>query len=110
MLSKGNPQASRHAVRQIWLHFYRVQVKLFSTRQNANRLLWFASGGSDNPPLGVDTLAHPWPDMRLYGFPPVPLIPHVLSRIMEQRRELLLVAESGQNLRWSLCGHHDPVC
>ena len=48
----------------------------------------------------MDALAHQWPDMRLYAFPPIPLLQHVLSRIMEEGRELLLVAPHWPNRPW----------
>ena len=79
---------------QIWLCFYRAQVDLFANRQNTCCPLWFSLGG-DNPPLGMDALSHQWPSLHLYAFPPVPLLQQVLCRIVDEGRELLLVAPTG---------------
>src|SRR4029434_3943250 len=68
--------------------------------QNTCYPLWFSLGG-DDPSLGVDALGHQWPNMRLYAFPPVPLLQHVLSRIMDEGRELLLVAPHWPKRPWA---------
>src|SRR4029434_208590 len=96
LLSRGNPRAADwclhpQVVDQIWLRFHKAQIDLFANRQNTCCPLWFSLGG-DDPSLGVDALGHQLPNMRLYAFPPVPLLQHVLSRIMDEGRELLLVA------------------
>ena len=57
------------------MRFFRAQVDLFA--------LWFSLGG-DNPPLGIDALGHQWPDLRLYAFPPIPLLQQVLCRITDE--------------------------
>ncbi len=36
--------------------------------------------------------AHEWPSLPLYAFPPVVLLPQVLSRVREQRHKLILIA------------------
>ncbi len=51
---------------------------------------WFSL--SSPAPLGIDALAHPWPDRRLYAFLPVKLISAVLCRVKESGVRLLLVA------------------
>ena len=66
---------------------------------NTHCPLWFSLGG-DNPPLGVDALAHPWPKGRLYAFPPVALLPHILTRVREEHTSLLLVAPMWPNQPW----------
>ncbi len=43
----------------------------------------------------TDTLAHEWPSLPLYAFPPVALLPQVLRRVREQRHKLILIAPSG---------------
>src|SRR4029434_4421057 len=67
-------------IEQIWVRFFRAQVDLFANRQNTCCPLWF-SLGCDNPPLGIDALGHQWPALRLYAFPPIPLLQQVLCRI-----------------------------
>ncbi len=50
--------------------------------------------------LGIDALAHPWPDMKLYAFPPVKLIPAVLRRVKTCGLRLLLVAPFWPSQTW----------
>ncbi|XP_076128591.1 uncharacterized protein LOC143109676, partial [Alosa pseudoharengus] len=100
LLSRGNPRAvdwrlHPQVVEEIWTCFGKADVDLFASRQNTQCPLWFSLGG-DSPPLGVDALAHPWPVGRLYAFPPVALLPHVLARVREEHQSLILVAP-----RWS---------
>ncbi|KAI3374147.1 hypothetical protein L3Q82_006008 [Scortum barcoo] len=81
IMSRGGPRQgdwSLHLelVKQIWLRFREAEVDLFAARGNTHCALWFSLSSRDDPPLGVDAFAHrPWPMMRLYAFPPVPLIP-----------------------------------
>ncbi len=42
--------------------------------------------------LGIDVFAHPWPNVSLYAFPPVKLIPAVLCRVKMSGARLLLIA------------------
>lgn len=62
-------------VAQIWERFGRVEVDLFATKESSQCPLWFSL--RPPAPLGVDALAHPWPRLRLYAFPPIKLIPAV---------------------------------
>ena len=57
--------------------------------------------GRQPPPLGIDALSHQWPSLRLYAFPPVPLLQHVLSRVADEGRELLLIAPHWPNQPWA---------
>src|SRR4029434_1105659 len=52
------------------------------------------------PPLGIDTLSHQWPSLRLYAFPPVPLLQQVLGRVANEGRELLLIAPHWPSQLW----------
>ncbi len=52
-------------------------------------------------PLGMDALAHPWPETLLYAFPPVSLILHTLSRIGSQRVRVLLIAPLWPGRTWT---------
>ncbi len=49
--------------------------------------LWF----SLSHPTSIDALAHPWPDMKLYAYPPVKLIAAGLCRVKTCRVRFLLV-------------------
>ena len=75
-------------------------MDLFANRQNTCCPLWFSLGG-DNPPLGIDALGHQWPDLRLYTFPPIPLLQQVLCRVADEGRELILIAPHWPNQPWA---------
>ncbi len=45
--------------------------------------------------LGIDAFAHPWPNVSLYAFLPIKLIPAVLCRVKVSSARLLLIAHSG---------------
>lgn len=47
-----------------------------------------------------DTLLHPWPSDLLYAFPPMPLIPRVIRRSLEEGAEVLLVAPHWPQHLW----------
>ncbi len=70
---------NRRMVDQIWERFGAAEVDLFVSQESTQCPLWFSL--SHPTSLGIDALAHPWPDMKLYAFPPVKLIPAVLRRV-----------------------------
>ncbi len=47
-----------------------------------------------------DALAHDWPNLLLYAFPLIALIPQVIRRIREQKHRVLLVAPLWRNQHW----------
>ncbi len=47
-----------------------------------------------------DALAHDWPNLLLYAFPPIALLPQVIRRIREQGHKVLLVAPLWRNQPW----------
>lgn len=70
-------------------------VDLFASQANAKCPLYF-SLRDENVPSGVDVLAHLWPNVLLYAFPPLSLISPTLERVRENGLSLLLIAP-----RWS---------
>ncbi len=48
----------------------------------------------------TDALAHKWPSLPLYAFPPVALLPQVLRRVREQWHMLILIAPLWRNQLW----------
>ena len=88
-----------HVARQVWTRFGRADVDLFASRLATHCPRWF-SVQNDDPPLGHDALAHPWPKGRLYAFPPFALIPCVLERVRAQGLQLLLVAPMWPSSLW----------
>ncbi len=47
-----------------------------------------------------DALAHDWPNLLLYAFPLIALLPQVIRRIREQGHKVLLVAPLWRNQPW----------
>ena len=68
------------------------QVDLFATRFN-HKLSSFVSPVPDQAAWAVDALSLPWEHLTVYAFPPVSLIPQVLSKLRDQgcRRMILIV-------------------
>ncbi len=60
--------------------------------------LWFSL--SFPTTLGIDAFAHPWPNVSLYAFPPIKLIPAVLCRVKVSGARLLLVAPFWPSQTW----------
>ncbi len=104
LLSRGNPRYGEwrlnpEVVRLVWERFGRASVDLFASRENAQCPLFF-SLRNESAPLGTDALAHPWPSMLLYAFPPLSLIAPVLLRVREQRLPLILIAPNWPSRPW----------
>ncbi len=78
-LRSGEWMLNRRMVDQIWERFGTAEVDLFVSQESTQCPLWFSL--SHPTSLGIDALVHPWPDMKLYAFPPVKLIPAVLRRV-----------------------------
>lgn len=70
-------------IERVWERFGRAEVDSFASRENAHCKLFFSIRDSDAP-MGTDALAHQWPSVLLYAFPPVHLILHVLARVREE--------------------------
>ena len=105
LMSRGGPRAEDWSLNPrlaalVWSLFGTPQVDLFATERNHKCDLWFSLFPSDNPPLGLDALAHPWPDALLYAFPPVRLIPSILDRIRDSGAQLILVAPLSPSAPW----------
>ncbi len=47
-----------------------------------------------------DALAHNWPNLLLYAFPPITLLPQVIRHVREQGHKVLLVAPLWRNQPW----------
>ncbi len=89
---------NRQIVAQIWDLFGKAEVVLFASQESSQCPLWFSLSFPET--LGIDAFAHPWPTMRLYGFPPVKLIPAVLCRVKVSGVRLLLIAPFWPSRTW----------
>ncbi|XP_043992837.1 uncharacterized protein LOC122842759 [Gambusia affinis] len=97
----------------IWDLFGQAEVDLFATEESTHCPLWFSLTGAAGA-LGQDALAHPWPRVLLYAFPPLSLIWPTLQRVLEEGHRMLLVApywpaQPWFPLLWNLC-HGVPWC
>ncbi|KAK7901815.1 hypothetical protein WMY93_018584 [Mugilogobius chulae] len=77
----------------------RAAVDLFASAENAQCPLFF-SLHDRGAPLGVDALSHEWPQMPLYAFPPLALIPPTLHRVREHSLSLILIAQHWPSMPW----------
>ncbi len=97
-LRSGVWMLNRQTVAQILDLYCKAEVDLFASQESSHCPLWISL--SSPVPLGIDAFAHPWPDMRLYAFQPVKLIPAVLCRVNESGVRLLLVALFWPSQTW----------
>ncbi|XP_062372037.1 uncharacterized protein LOC134059609 [Sardina pilchardus] len=86
-------------VLNIWGMFGRARVDLFASEESTHCPLWF-SWTEESSLLGQDALAHDWPEVLLYAFPPIPLILPTLQRVLQQGHRLLLVAPFWPGRTW----------
>lgn len=104
LLSRGNPlygewRLHPQIVGLLWKRFGQADVDLFASRENAHCPMFFSLQDEDAP-LGVDALAHPWPNVLLYAFPPLCLITPTLFRVKEQGLRLILIAPRWPRAPW----------
>ncbi|XP_041931407.1 LOW QUALITY PROTEIN: uncharacterized protein LOC121695003 [Alosa sapidissima] len=106
LLSRGNPRygdwklhSDVSNLAQIWLRTGRAKVDLFASEENAQCPMFF-SLRDQKAPLGIDALAHQWPHVLLYAFPPLELITPTLARVREQSLSLILVAPRWPGKPW----------
>ncbi|XP_029924002.1 uncharacterized protein LOC115371027 [Myripristis murdjan] len=104
IMSRGGPQPGEwrlhpEVVSEIWRHFGRAEVDLFASRESSHCQLFF-SLRNDDPPLGWDALAHPWPRVLLYAFPPFALLQPLLRRVQVEHVRVILVAPLWPHMAW----------
>ncbi len=97
MLSRSNvpPEDWKlhpQTVKVIWGIFARPEVDLFTSEDNTHCQTYFSKDR--------DALAHDWPNLLLYAFPPIALIPQVIGQIREQKHRVLLVSQLWRNKQW----------
>ncbi len=71
-------------VQKIWKIFGKAEVYLFASKDNSHCPIYYSKDR--------DALAHDWPNLLLYAFPPIALLPQVVRRVREQGHKVLLVA------------------
>ncbi len=97
-LKPGEWMLNRQTVSQIWDLFGKAEVDLFASQESSQCPLWFSL--SFPTTLGIDAFAHPWPNVSLYAFPPIKMIPAVLCRVKVSGARLLLIAPFWPSQTW----------
>ncbi len=97
-LRPGEWMLNHQTVSQIWDLFGKAEVDLFASQESSQCLLWFSL--SSPTTLGIDAFAHPWPNVMLYMFLPIKLIPAVLCRVKMSSARLLLIAPFWPSQTW----------
>ncbi len=97
MLSRNNVSSKEWTlhwltVQKISEIFGKAQVDLFASKDNSHCPIFFTRC--------TDALAHEWPSLLLYDFPPIALLPQVLRRVRERWHKLLLIAPLWRNQPW----------
>ncbi len=89
---------NHQTISQIWDLFGKAEVDLFASQESSQCPLWFSL--SSPTTLGIDAFAHWWPNVMLYAFPPIKLIPAVLCRVKVSSARLLLIASFWPSQTW----------
>ncbi len=97
MLSRSNVPSEEwmlhpQVVQKNWKTFGKAEVVLFTSKDNSHCPTDYSKDR--------DALAHDWPNLLLYAFPPIALLPQVIRRIREQGHKVLLVASLWRNQPW----------
>ncbi len=80
------------SVQKICEVFGRARVDLFASVDNSHCPIFFTKS--------TYALAHEWPSLPLYAFPPIALLPQVLRRVREQQHKLIQIALLWRNQPW----------
>ncbi len=97
MLSRSNVPSEEwmlhpQVVQKNWKFFGKAEVDLFASKDNSHCPIYYSKDR--------DALAHDWPNLLLYAFPPIALLPQVVRRVREQGHKVLLVAPLWRNQPW----------
>lgn len=84
----------------IWRTYGTAAVDVFADSLTSHCPCWFSLMNEPGS-LGLDALAHDWPDVMLYAFPPLPLIWKTLCRVRDCGHCLLLVAPHWPARPWA---------
>ena len=85
----------------IWCsRWARPLMELFPTQFN-HKLPKFLSPVPDPTAWAVDALSLPWENLDVYTFPPVSLLGHIISKMMDQGcHRMVLIAPGWSNMPW----------
>lgn len=85
--------------REITHRFGLPVVDLFASPKNAQLPRFFSRYPSQGAEA-ADALRSPWPAGLLYAFPPLPLIPAAIRKLLQERAEVLFVAPHWPRRPW----------
>jgi hypothetical protein len=74
-------------------------VDLFAAQVNA-KLPMFCSLTSGQGEKAVDAMSIPWVNLNGYAFPPLVLLPRVISKIIREKARVLLIAPAWPDRPW----------
>jgi hypothetical protein len=86
-------------LQNLWKCWHKPMVDLFATRLN-NKLPIYLSPVPDNQAWAVDALSISWTGIDGYAYPPVPMIPRVLQKVIADQCQLILVAPLWPSRSW----------
>lgn len=84
---------------RIWLKWGKPWIDLFATRLNT-KLPHFVSPVPDEKAWQVDALSIDWTRMWAYAFPPSPLLPALLQKMLKEPCTILLIAPYKPERPW----------
>uniref|UniRef100_A0A2D4KIK5 Reverse transcriptase RNase H-like domain-containing protein n=1 Tax=Micrurus paraensis TaxID=1970185 RepID=A0A2D4KIK5_9SAUR len=99
VIDQGEWQMHPHIFQEIVHRFGTPQVDLFATPQNS-QLPRFYSRYNTPGAEGVNALRGRWPQELLYAFPPLPLIPQVIRKLIEEQAEVVLLTPFWPRRQW----------
>ncbi len=79
-------------VQRIWEIFGEAEVDFFASGDNSHCLTYYSKV--------EDALAHEWPNLLLYAFPPIALILQVVRQIKEWGHKVIVVVLLWKNQPW----------
>lgn len=91
LVDQGEWSISPSLFQEIIARFRKPVLDLFASWTN-HRLPCYFSRFLDLQAEAMDALRSRWPPGLLYAFPPLPVIPRVIRKLLEERAELLLIA------------------
>jgi ribonuclease HI len=84
---------------EIYRKFSAPNIDLFATRYNT-KLMTYVSPIPDPQAYAVDALSMDWKNWWAYAYPPMAIIPQVLTKIRTENCQVLLVAPANPSAPW----------
>ncbi len=85
--------------RSLWKVWGQPHLDLFATQENS-KLPVYVSPLPDTQAWKIDALSFSWTNLWMYAFPPIPLLPEVLQRVMSTQCDVVLIAPQWPTQSW----------